>query len=146
MGNPITDVVAKTVNGLIAKVADKIFPDAAQKEQFQLEMQKELQAMDMAELDMAKSAIVAEAQSTDKWTSRARPSFLYVMYLIILASIPMGILTSINPQVAVNIANGFKSWLGAIPDSMWALFGTGYLGYSASRSYDKHMELKHGKK
>lgn len=140
MANTITD----TIVGIIGKVADKIFPDAKDKQAFQLAIQKEMDAGAMAELDRSYDAIVAEAQSTDRWTSRARPSFMYVMYIIILASIPMGIIMAINPQVAANISTGFKLWLAAIPDSMWALFGTGYVGYSISRSYDKHMEKKYG--
>lgn len=142
MANPIVDAIT----GLIKPLADKFIPDAKDKEAFQLEFNKQLQAMDMAELEDSYKAIIAEAQSSDKWTSRARPSFMYVMYIIILASIPMGIVTAINPVTAVNIANGFKAWLAAIPDAMWGAFGVGYVGYSASRSYDKHMELKHGKK
>lgn len=145
MGNPIIDFFTGKGIDIIKIVADKIGMNADQKAQFQLEFQKEAQAMDMAELDIAKSSIIAEAQSTDKWTSRARPSFMYVMYIIILASIPMGIVTAINPQIAINISAGFKAWLGAIPDSVWGLFGTGYVGYSVSRSYDKHMERKYSK-
>ncbi|ESP62818.1 hypothetical protein SMITH_199 [Smithella sp. ME-1] len=83
------------------------------------------------------SVMVAEAASADKWTSRARPSFLYVMYVMILASIPMGIVYAVNPQTAANIITGVKTWLQAIPDSMWALMGVGYVGYVTSRSYDK---------
>lgn len=128
------------------KIIDKIIPDPAAKAEANLKLQELAQAGDMAELQRSYDAIVTEAQSADKWTSRARPSFLYVMYLIILSSIPMGITTAINPQVAVNVATGFKAWLAAIPDSMWALFGTGYLGYSFSRSYDKFVDKKHGKK
>jgi hypothetical protein len=83
------------------------------------------------------SVMVAEASSQDKWTSRARPSFLYIMYIMILTSIPMGIIYAINPAVAGNITVGVKAWLASIPESMWALMGAGYLGYAASRSYDK---------
>src|SRR5512137_2244250 len=36
-------------------------------------------------------AALSEAQSQDKWTSRARPSFMYVIYIIILAGIPVAI-------------------------------------------------------
>lgn len=83
------------------------------------------------------SVMVAEASSQDKWTSRARPSFLYVMYIMILAALPMGIIYSINSALAVNITLGVKTWLEAIPDSMWTLFGAGFLGYVGARSYDK---------
>jgi len=81
--------------------------------------------------------MVAEASSQDKWTSRARPSFLYVMYIMILTAIPMGVVYAINQPLAANITAGVKAWLQAIPESMWALMGAGYLGYAASRSYDK---------
>jgi hypothetical protein len=83
------------------------------------------------------SVMVAEASSQDKWTSRARPSFLYVMYIMILGSIPMGIVYTVNPVTALNIITGFKMWLQSIPDSLWALMGVGYTGYAVTRSYDK---------
>ena len=90
------------------------------------------------------SAILAEANSDDPWTSRARPSFLYVVYLMILASIPMGFLTAFNPEVALAVTNGMKDWLAAIPESMWTLFGAGYLGYTGAREFGKHSKNKHG--
>jgi hypothetical protein len=82
-------------------------------------------------------AIVMEAQSKDPWTSRARPGFLYVMYILMLAAIPMGVLHAFNPALAGGVVNGFHAWLGAIPEEMWTLFGIGYLGYVGGRSWDK---------
>lgn len=84
------------------------------------------------------SIIVAEASSPDKWTSRARPSFMYVFYLVViilvLAAPFVGVFFPAQMETFyVNVASGFK----AIPDAMWTTFGIGYLGYSASRSYDK---------
>jgi hypothetical protein len=142
MSNPIVD----SVIGIASKVADKFFPDAKDKEAFQLEMTKQLQAMDMAELDLSKSAIVAEATSQDKWTSRARPSFMYVIYILLLFSMPYGIWFAIHPISANNFTVGMAAWFKAIPDILYQLFGVGYVGYSASRSYDKMSALKHGKK
>ena len=83
------------------------------------------------------SIAVAESQSADKWTSRGRPMFLYIIYVMILASIPMGVLTALDPVRAANITSGMGGWLNAIPDDLWLLFGAGYLGYSGLRSYDK---------
>ena len=88
-------------------------------------------------LQVRLSAILAEAKSSDPWTSRARPSFLYIVYIMILMSIPMGVLSAFNPVFAQAIIAGMQGWLNAIPESMWALFGAGYLGYSAARSWDK---------
>jgi phosphotransferase system glucose/maltose/N-acetylglucosamine-specific IIC component len=83
------------------------------------------------------SAIIAEAQSTDPWTSRARPSFMYVIYVLILAGIPIGILAAFRPDIANNIASGLNLWLRAIPDSLYTLFGVGYLGYTGARTIEK---------
>jgi hypothetical protein len=82
-------------------------------------------------------AIVAEANSSDPWTSRARPSFLYVMYVLLLASLPMGVLSAFNPAAAHEIAAGMNAYLAGLPEPLYALFGTGYLGYTAARQWGK---------
>ena len=120
------------------KVIDKIFPDPAQRDQAKLEMLKMQQSGELDTVKIQMSAIIAEAQSADPWTSRARPSFLYVMYVMILASIPVGVLSVFKPDAAVQIANGMKAWLAAVPDTLWAVFGVGYTGYTVARSaWDK---------
>lgn len=120
------------------KIIDKIFPDPEQRDRAKLEMAKLYQDGDLRELEVQMSAIVAEAKSADPWTSRARPSFLYVMYVMILAAIPMGVLSAFRPELATQIAGGMQAWLKAVPDMLWGVFGTGYLGYTAARSiWDK---------
>jgi len=119
------------------KLIDKIFPDPAQKAAAQARLIELQQAGELKELEVSMSAIMAEAKSADPWTSRARPSFLYVVYIIILAAIPMGFLHAFRPEIATNVATGFKSWLDAIPADMWWLFGAGYLGYTGARTLDK---------
>lgn len=92
----------------------------------------------VAQVDNATiSVALAEAQSSDKWTSRARPSFMYVIYVIILAGIPVAIGALYSPDKANAFAAAFGKWLEAIPDDMWWLFGAGYLGYGAFRSFEK---------
>jgi len=140
--NPFLEFFKNKGTDLIKVVADKIGMDKAQAAQFQLDFQKEAQAMDMAELDAAKSIIVAEANSADKWTSRARPSFMYVFYVLLLLTPVMGITYAINPVTANNVIVGFQKALAAIPDIMWQTFGVGYVGYSASRTVEKHLEGK----
>ncbi|HCS18264.1 MAG TPA: hypothetical protein DIW45_11325 [Erythrobacter sp.] len=82
-------------------------------------------------------AFVAEAQSADPWTSRARPSFLYVMYALILFSVPMGVIAAFDPIAARAIGEGMTRYLSALPEALYALFGTGYLGYTAARQWGK---------
>jgi len=119
------------------QILDKVIPDPEQREKAKLELMKQQQAGHFREMEISLSAIVAEAKSRDKWTSRARPSFMYVMYILFLSAIPMGFLFAFNPDVAGNVTVGVKNWLNALPDELYWLFGTGYLGYSAARSYDK---------
>jgi hypothetical protein len=123
--------------GIVGKVIDKLFPDPTQAALAKIELVKLQQTGELKELEIRMSAIIAEAQSQDPYTSRARPSFLYVMYALILAAIPMGVLHAFNPELAVSIATGLKAWLGALPEELWWLFGTGYLGYTGARTIDK---------
>lgn len=76
-------------------------------------------------------------QPIDPWTSRARPSFLYMMYALILWSIPLGLIAVVSPRIALGIANAMTAYLRGIPEELYALFGTGYLGYTAARAWGK---------
>jgi len=130
--NPLSAIV-----DLGGKIIDKVLPDPAQRDAAKLAL---LQAQQNGQLEEAKtqlSAILAEAQSTDPWTSRARPSFLYVVYILILMSIPMGILSAFNPAIAQHIADGMKNWLAAIPAEIVDLFKWVMLGYIGGRSLEK---------
>ncbi|GAA0666734.1 hypothetical protein FHT00_000041 [Sphingomonas insulae] len=73
----------------------------------------------------------------DPWVRRARPAFLYVMYLLLLWSIPMSLIAAISPATATAMARGMGAYLSAIPEPLYALFGTGYLGYTAARAWGK---------
>lgn len=120
-----------------SKLLDKFIPDPAQKAAAQLALLQSAQDGELKQMQVQMSAIIAEAQSSDPWTSRARPSFMYVIYVMILMSIPMGILSAFNPTMATQIAAGMKSWLAAVPDSLWTLFGVGYVGYTGARMMEK---------
>lgn len=126
----------------ITSIIDKIIPDPKVAQEAKFNLLKLQQDGTLKEAEIQLSAILTEAQSQDKWTSRARPSFLYVIYIMILSAIPMGILHAFNPNLASSIAEGMKLWLQAIPDALWTLFGAGYLGYSFSRSFDKAKGAK----
>ena len=73
----------------------------------------------------------------DPWVGRARPTFLYVMYLLLLWSIPMSVIAAISPATAAAMARGMGAYLSALPEPLYALFGTGYLGYTAARAWGK---------
>ena len=73
----------------------------------------------------------------DPWITRARPTFLYVMYTLLLGAIPAGLIAAVRPQMAQAIAAGMAAYLNAIPEPLYALFGTGYLGYTVAREWGK---------
>ena len=121
----------------MAKLIDKIIPDPEARDRAKLELIKLQGDQEAATIAVQMQAIVVEAQSVDPWTSRARPSFLYMMYTLILWSIPMGLIAAADPQMAAGIGNGMTSYLRGIPEELYALFGTGYLGYTAARTWGK---------
>ena len=123
--------------GPITKLIDKLIPDPGQREAAKLELLRLQGAQELETLKAQMAAIIAEAQSPDPWTSRARPSFLYVMYALILWAIPMGLIAARDPAMAKAIGSGMTDYLRALPDSLYALFGTGYLGYTAARQWGK---------
>lgn len=137
--DPITISSIFAIGG---KLIDKLFPDPEQKAKAQLELLKMQQEGELEGVKVQLSAIIAEAQSADPWTSRARPSFLYVVYILLLAAIPMGVLTVFNPEAATQLTLGFKAWLAAIPDSILTLFGTVMTGYVLGRSWEKTKGIK----
>lgn len=126
--------------GLLAPITsllDKIIPDPKARDAAKLELLRLQGAQELEAVRAQMSAILAEAGSVDPWTSRARPSFLYVIYAIILWSIPMGLIAAAEPEMAKDIATGMNAYLAGIPEPLWALFGTGYLGYTAARQWGK---------
>lgn len=120
------------------KIIDKVIPDPQAKIAAQQRFLELQQNAEFKELDARMAAIVSEAQSSDPWTSRARPTFMYVFYVVILG------LVLLAPAIGVfapegmarffeNVAKGFQ----AIPDALWATFTAGYLGYAGLRTYEK---------
>ena len=130
---PILDVLI----GPLTSIIDKVIPDKAARERAKLEVLKLEGTQELETIEARLSAIVTEAQSPDPWTSRARPSFLYVMYLMILWALPMGLVAVFRPDAAQAIAAGMNAYLNGLPEPLYALFGTGYLGYTAARQWGK---------
>lgn len=123
--------------GPITSIIDKIIPDKAARERAKTELIRLEVSNELETLRAQLSAIVSEAGSKDPWTSRARPSFLYVMYALLLWALPMGMIAAVRPEAARAIAEGMNAYLAGLPEPLYALFGTGYLGYTAARQWGK---------
>jgi hypothetical protein len=123
--------------GPVASIIDKVIPDKAAREKAKLELLRLEGSQELETLQTRLSAIVAEAQAPDPWTSRARPSFLYVMYVMILFALPMGLLAAYDGATADAVGRGINAYLNGLPEPLYALFGTGYLGYTVARQWGK---------
>ena len=129
--------ILEALIGPLSSIIDKVIPDKDARDKAKLELLRLEGAQELEAINARLSAIVAEANSADPWTSRARPSFLYVMYTLLLWAIPMGILAAFRPGMAQDIAAGMNAYLNGLPEPLYALFGTGYLGYTAARAWGK---------
>jgi hypothetical protein len=129
--------ILESLIGPLASIIDRVIPDREARDRAKLELIKLQGSQEMEALQTRLSAILAEANSTDPWTSRARPSFLYVMYALILWALPMGLISALSPAIARAIAEGMGAYLAALPEPLYVLFGTGYLGYTVTRQWGK---------
>lgn len=122
---------------VISQLIDKLFTTDEEKAAAAAKIMAAEQAGQLDTMKAQLSAILTEGQSQDPWTSRARPMFLYVMYLIIILCFGGGITGIWWPDYVDTAAVNITNLLAAIPEEMWWLFGTGYLGYTGSRSIEK---------
>jgi hypothetical protein len=60
------------------------------------------------------------------------------MYAMILWALPMGVIAAFRPEAAQAIAAGMNAYLAGLPEPLYALFGTGYLGYTVMRQWGKN--------
>ncbi|MCB2088704.1 MAG: hypothetical protein KDD98_07750, partial [Sphingomonadaceae bacterium] len=64
----------ETLIGPIASIIDKVIPDPEARRKAKLELLELQGSQELKTIETRLSAIVAEANSADPWTSRARPS------------------------------------------------------------------------
>lgn len=72
-----------------------------------------------------------------RYVALARPTFLYVMYALILWAIPLGLLAAVRPAAARAATEAITGYFTGLPQPLYALFGAAYLGYTAARQYGK---------
>lgn len=109
---------------ILDKIVDRVIPNKLGSE----EKARLVHEIDVEMLRQRGSILAAEASSEDKWTSRARPSFLYVIYAVIIFNY------IILPLAAVA---GLTLPVLEIPETLWQMFGIGYLGYVGGRTWEK---------
>lgn len=138
MGLGAVNIDVGSAFNFLGTIVEKIFPDKTEQDKAKAALAQMQVQGDLEEFKQIFATFLAEATSPDKWTSRARPSFLYVMYIYILSGIPMGILTIFSKESALLIAQGMQAWMTSIPTALWGVFGACFSVYSIARSYDKN--------
>lgn len=120
------------------KLIDKLIPDPEAKAKAQQELLAMQQRGEMVELETRMAAIMAEANSADPWTSRARPSFLYVFYFILISLVIIAPFVGVFFPIEMNqFYNNVGAGFRAMPEELWWTFSVGFLGYAGARTYEK---------
>lgn len=129
IGGNVGDLFSKIV-GTFKLSPEKAAEMAELKDQHAIDLQKiqsDLEAKAdetlAREVEAAGANIRAEASSGDKYTSRARPSFIYIMLGILLANYVVFPLLKMPPI--------------QFPDALFWLFGSCMLGYTGARTWEK---------
>ena len=131
---------------VLGKLGGELIDNLFETEEEKAKAKAQLVSLDLKKYEIQMSAIVAEAKSSDPITSRARPAFLYVFYLMMIMCFAGGIIGIWFPNEVALAATNIKDLLAAIPESIVTLFGAGYLGYCGSRSWDKRNLIKASEK
>lgn len=128
---PILD---KLLGGSVAELVERVVGTFKLSPAAKLEFDKELAAnaqelkrmdadLEAKLADTAAQNIQAETKSEDKYTSRARPTFLYVMEFILAWNYIVVPLFKKDPVI--------------LPEPLFWLFGSVMLGYVGARSWEK---------
>jgi|SRR5882724_698606 len=143
---PLLDqILGGGVGQLFKDIVGTFHASPEEKAKFQAaidENQKEIQLAQIAleakaqdtlarETEAASNNIRADAATGDKFTSRARPSFLYVMLGILAANYVVFPIAGKPPLV--------------FPDALFWLFGSCMLGYTGARSWEKYAAFGQSK-
>lgn len=140
MGISIQDLIGGNIAEGVAKIIGlfKIDPTVAlekqvEVEEIQLQIASKVQDAVTAEINASAANIQAEAKSGDKFTSRARPTFLYLIEFILAFNY---VIVPVVQLIGHKTIAPFE-----LPSNLLWLFGSGFLGYTGARSLDKMMGL-----
>jgi hypothetical protein len=106
-----------------AEVELAMATNAQELQKIQMEMEAKEQESIAREIEAASANIRAEVTNGDKFTSRSRPSFVYMMLLIMACNYV------IFPLVGRSVIE--------YPEALYWLFGSVMLGYTGARTWEK---------
>lgn len=115
----------------IMKALEKILPDQDARDQAQKDITMALVENQGALNNAMKDVMVADSQSGDPYTSRARPTIVYWSLTVVSLIMVFSILGFADPLLNA---------LNSIPGKMWDLITVGIGAYVLCRSGEKMME------
>lgn len=129
----IFDGIAK----IISEGIDKVVPDAnvrleAKTKLAELEKNGELQELHDY-LDLLKT----EAASDDNYTRRARPTALYVIYILLCWGLLCSVISIFSPGKSAEMLNIFNTFFTRLPDNFYTLLETLFGIYAGARTIEK---------
>lgn len=139
MALSIQDILGGSLADAVKGIIGEFKLDPTVKAQLEQQVENNAVALQQKEMewDQALNAVAgqniqAEARSGDKYTSRARPSFMYIVEAIL----------GFN-YIVIPLAALFGSKLSPfpLPSDLLTLFGVCITGYVVSRSTDKALAL-----
>ena len=137
LSNIIGGGVSSVVDS-VAKTVDRFVTTDDERAKIKMELRR-IEAREKEKLLIATHSVIkAEAKSDDPWVRRARPTFLYVMYFILVFNF---ILVPIL-HMGVELWGATPFTPLAIPDELYWLFGSCMLGYTGARTWDKHISAR----
>ncbi len=124
----IGGTTAKTVSDVINTVQSTI----GENKQLQLEFKEieiEIAKIHAADLANARDLIKLESSSTDAYVRRARPTFMYLFYVVAVFNF------IVMPVASIFFV--FDIVYPQLPEEMYWLFGTAFTGYAGFRTFEK---------
>lgn len=123
------------VSGLLGKILDDIHTPPEVKAQIEQQAAQNQLALAQLEADtqvklnqLAVGEVQAESSSTDAFVRRARPAFLWLMTIALFFNLSLPLVSQ--------LFGGHLQPL-AIPEGLYTLFSTAFLGYTACRTFEK---------
>jgi hypothetical protein len=126
--NLLSGGLLQGISGLINTIRGKSPEDAAKLAELAAKYQDDVLAADVQMQQAASANIQADAKSGDKFTQRARPSFMYIVEVILICNYIIFPLFNKTPL--------------ALPDPLFWLFGSAILGYTGARTWEKVQNFK----
>lgn len=133
----LSDIIGGSIGSVVEKiggVADRFIQTKDEKAAFEKELTRIATEERIKTMEITHSVIREEAASSDNYVRRARPTFLYIIYVILIFNYIA------IPIIAMSFGKTDMKPL-ELPEPLFWLFGSGYLGYAGARSWDKRSKI-----